>query len=410
MARAQDRTYPQPQDEAHDPCLRGDRCSGGHRDPETQEWHPAPAAQHLCTTCQMVLAECLTAFPGIYARLAVMSLHPSRAGRAVRVPPGSRVLASPEADALMREAADVTGGWAARVRAVPQLSLTRHAYPHGSTDQVAADCKVLAAFPDPLLALPVAPVTRTWTYLPGKTSLRPAPVPCRRCGLPVTPAPSGKRWWPAVCSHPSSVPAAYGEDADGNPVAVAWACAACSKRLPAGWQPPAPCDHLPSAAAPPQPAPPQSRTRTIGDVEDEIAHLEVVRAGDGWVTAVTFLHGGDAACELIDLRHRATRLLRETPAPPETFDGVPCRECDEMSSLERAPLPAGAADPEHDPYSRCSVCRAAFTREEHDEWTAMYAAWARGSGILVCARCGRGDCGSCSWDQCTCRARGHAAA
>lgn len=395
-----------PAAEVTDPCIRADRCSGGRRNLDAGDWSPAQAAQHVCLACRTVLEQSLADFPGAYGRLAGLSANPARSGRAVRVPPGSRVLVNAEADALMREASDVLGGWAARVRAVPQLSLSRHGYPHGSADQVREDCRVLALHTDPLLALDVAPALRTWTYLPGKASARPQAVPCRRCGLPVSPAPSGKRWWPAVCSHPSSVVAAYAEDSDGNPYPVTWTCAACSKHLPKGFQGAPACAHEPSRAVA------AASSGIPADVEDEIGDLEVVRTGDGWVTAVTFLNGGDAALDVIDLAHRAARLLRETPAPPETFDGIPCRGCEAMGSLERAHLPAGPEDPDRDAYSRCTVpsCREVMTRAEHGAWTAMYAAWTKGSGILVCARCEAGNCGDCQWGGCSCRSAGHAAA
>lgn len=402
-----------------DPCERAQRCAGGRRNPDTLAWSPAPASQHLCPACQAVLEQALADLPGAYARLNLMSASPARSGRAVRVPPGSRILANPEADALMREISDVTAGWAARVRAVPQLSLSRHAYPHGSYDQVNDDCRrVLGLHPQPLLALPAASMFRTWPYLPGwdpADGREPDPVPvvpCRRCALPVSPSPSGKRWWPAACAHPSTVVAAYADDAKGNPVPSAWACGACSRRLPRGYRPPPPCDHQPSRAV----SPPARRTpapkgpRTLADVEDEIGHLRVIRAGDGWITAETSLHGGQGACELIEALSKARGLLRESPPPPDHLEGVPCRSC-ETFGLERAPLPAGP-DTGHEPaFSRCPnlACRDTMTRPEYQEWAAWYAAWAKGED-LACTRCEQKRCGECSYPGCACRAAGHAAA
>jgi hypothetical protein len=404
-------------DTAHDPCERGDQCSGRKRSLEVPGWIPAPAAQHVCTACQAVLSQCLAELPAVYGRLAGMATDPVRSASGVRVPPGSRVLANVAADALMREIADVTGGWAARIRALPQLQLAHHGYPHGSADQVTADCRVIGREGDlsPLLALPDAPVFRTWHYLPGASSTRTPAVPCRRCGIPVSPSPSGKRWWPAVCAHPSAAVASYAEDRDGNPVPSAWACAACSKRLPKGWEAAPHCDHEPSrnVQSPAAKATTPRGPRTRADVEEEIGDLEVVRAGDGWVTAVTRLHGGQGACELTEVRIRATRLLRENPAPPELLDGIPCRECGAWG-LERAPLPAGPErEGEEVPFSRClePACRATMTRQEYHAWTGMYAAWTKGSGILVCARCEAGNCRICCWPDCTCKAvPGHAAA
>jgi hypothetical protein len=405
-------------DAPQDPCERGARCAGGRRNPETLEWSPAPASQHLCPACQAVLAAALAELPGAFARLALMSISPARSGRAVRVPPGSRVLANPEADALMREIADVAGGWAARVRALPQLSLSRHGYPHGSTDQVAEDCRVLGVHLQPLLALPVERMFRTWPYLPGKAPAggkepEPLPVvPCRRCALPVSPSPSGKHWWAAACAHPAAAPAAYTEDADGNLVPSALACRACSARLPLTWQPAPPCEHEPSrgAPAPVRKAPAPKGPRTLAEVEDEIGHLRVIRAGDGWITAETFLHGGDGACELNAALARARGLLKESPAPPDHLDGVPCRNDDcQAFGLERAPLPAGPDTGGEPPFSRCPACRDTMTRPEYQEWAAWYAAWADGAD-LACTRCEQKRCGECSHPGCACRAAGHAAA
>lgn len=307
--------YPEP-DDSGDPCIRGIRCAGRRTDLETREQVPARAALHLCPACRLVLEQCLEALPACYARLATLSADPVKAGRAVRVPPGSRVLANPEADALMRETASVTGGWAARVRAVPGLQLSRHGYPHGSQDQVTADCRTLALQRDPLLALPVAPMSRTWT-------------------------------WPA-----------------GNP-------------MPA-------------------------------DLETEIGTLERLRGGDGWVTALTALHGGDGGCEIIDLRHRATRLLRENPAAPEFLDGIPCRSCDAYA-LVRASLPAGPEDPRNPPpFSECSACRDRMTREEYDDWVKLNGAHARhDASPVTCRRCRNGDCHECAWSPCACTAGPH---
>lgn len=257
--------------------------------------------------------------PACYERLAERAVDPLKTGRAVRVPPGSRVLVSPEADALMRTAADWAGGWAARVRAVPGLQLARHGHAHGSQAQVAADCVTLAAHHVPLLALPAAVMARTWTWTGG--------------AMP-------------------------------------------------GW------------------------------VEEETGDLERLRGGDGWVTCLPFLSGEDAALELFSLRRDIVRLLRETAAPRELLDGVPCRECEAMSSLEVLPAPPPDPSKPEPAFCRCSVasCRAEMTRREYDQWTARYASYVRGAGVTKCARCLRGDCGACSWKACGCRAAGHAAA
>lgn len=296
-------------------CAREVRCSAKTRDPESGEWLPAPANQPLCPSDRTVLITTLGELPACYERLGDLSASPVRRNRPVRVAPGSRVLVNPEADALMREAAPVLAGWAARVRGVPGLSLAGHSHVPGSLEAVTADCGVLARHPDPLLALPPANMARIWTWPPG------------------SPAP--------------------------------------------GW------------------------------LEDEIGGLDAAYGGDGWVKAFTQLGGEDAALEILDLRARMARMLGETPAPPERRDGVACRECETMSSLEV--LPASHPDPEkpEPPFSRCTVCRDEMTRTEYDGWVRMYEAWTRGAGVLKCRRCELKDCGNCQWVACACRTSGH---
>lgn len=302
-------------------CARDARCSAKTRDPESGEWLPAPANQPLCPACRTVLVTYLGELPGCYERLSGLSASPVRRNRPVRVPPGSRVLVNPEADALMREAAPVLGGWAARVRAVPGLSLASHGHPPGSLDAVEADCGVLAQHPDPLLALVPAPMARIWTWPPG------------------SPAP--------------------------------------------GW------------------------------LEDEIGGLDAVVGGDGWVKAFTRLDGEDAALEILDLRARAVRLLGETPAPLELLDGIPCRSCEAMSSLEVIPAPPPDPSKPPGPFCRCSIrdCGDEMTRAEYDDWVRQYDAWVRGAGVLTCRRCELGRCSDpgygCTFASCRCRAPGH---
>lgn len=395
-------------------CARGTWCSASQRDSEGT-WHPAPAAQHLCPADRSLMVTDLGEIPSCYDRLAEMALDPVKAGLAIRVPPTSRVHVNPEADALMRLVADTTGAWAARVRSVPQLSLYAHDHAHGSQEQVDADCATLAAHPDPLLALPSGPMMRTWTFPPGRPGFRsPPPVPCRRCGLPLSPSPSGKRWWPAACTHPAASPVTkvvttFDDDELIEVVTVTgWRCSLCAERFSAEWRPDLapPCRHQP-AGLPPEPAgdlPP--------DIEAEVGDLDYVRGGDGWVTAWTELDGRYGALAILDLHRRAIALLRENPAPRDLLDGIPCRACDAMSSLEIVPAPPPDPEKPEPLFCRCSDpgCRDEMTRKQYEDWCRQYEAWAKAGGAATCRRCQSGMCGDCSWKACACRALGHAAA
>ena len=380
----------------------------------------------------------MKAIPGLpesYDRLAGQMTDPLRSKGAApgpRRPPGSRVLVDAGDDALLREAAMMLNGWAARTRAVPGIQHSpRQHLPHTQAG-VEENCDVLARHATQLLALPPGPTLRTWEYAPG----RPAPVPaapslqalgaarseslgmggprparpgpavpaarCRRCGVFVIPSPSGKRWWPAVCTHAVTVPTRWAEDKDGNRHAVAWACAECS--TPFRGSPPArrpACLHEPSAAAPARPG------GMPADVEEQIAGLEVVRAGDGWVTVITGLSGIDAGLDVLDLREKFRRHLGETPARPVALEGVPCRSCEKTALVE--------ADPPHDPAaekdkSHCEACGDRMTPGEYASWTARYKSYVEGTGTLTCRMCELNRCRECRFFACECAAAGHRAA
>lgn len=185
MAARQHPSYsiPVSHDQPQRRCARDAWCSARTRDPETGEWHPALAAQPLCPADQDVMVTCLGELPGCWDRLGALSLHPARSGHAIRRPPGSRVLVNADADALQRETAWLLAAWAARVRAVPQLRLTAPAAYAGSPERLAADCSVLEAHPGPLMALPPAPMYRTWTWAPTGDDTLPAWVADDTSGL-----------------------------------------------------------------------------------------------------------------------------------------------------------------------------------------------------------------------------------
>jgi hypothetical protein len=402
-------------------CARQHRCSAQTRDDEGN-WHPAPAAQHICPTDQDVMVTYLGELPPMYERLGELLTDPVRRARPVRVSPGSRVLVSGEADELMHDIADQVGAWAVRVRAVARLSRPEAAY--GTLERVTADCGTLEGFPGPMLALDLRDALRTWTFAPSRLSAvdplppvfrlrrargsgaRPRPVPCRRCRLLLSPSPSGKYWWPAECAHRAPLLPAGGRDDDGRDDGLL--CSACGKRLPEGWQPAPPCRHEASGL-------PHRASPIPADVEAEIEGLEVVRAGDGWVQCLTPLGGRAAALDVFDLRAKAVKLLRENPAPRDLLDGIPCPRlsCEAMGSLEVLPVPP--PDPERElkegvpDFCRCTICGERMTRTEYDQHVKRYAAWAT-EAMQSCRKCDKRECTECRWAACKCAASGHRAA
>jgi hypothetical protein len=318
MAARRQYRYPVTSDDGQRPCARGDWCSSQTRD-DDGTWHPASGPRAFCLADEAKILADARALPDAYRRLAARIGDPVRSGRAVRVPPGSRVLVNGDYDALLRLMAAILGGWAARVRAVPGLQLVPGRYPHGTSEAVGADCGVLVTHPVPLLALADGWMSRTWTWRAG------SPMPA--------------------------------------------------------------------------------------ELEAEIADLEIIFIGDGWVSAQTRLGGTAAGLDILDLHRSASRLLGETPAPPEILEGVPCRSCEEMSSLARLEQPPPDPEKPEPPFCAClsASCKAVMTRTEYDAWTAMYVAWTRGSGVLTCRRCDRGDCGNCCWPSCSCKLAGHRA-
>ena len=97
------------------------------------------------------------------------------------------------------------------------------------------------------------------------------------------------------------------------------------------------------------------------DLEDELADEEIVRAGEHHITVMHQLGGTDAGNEILGLHWRARKLLGWTKPAPESFDGVPCQNCDEMT-LERAEPPSDPDIPAD--HSRCAACQDTMTRED----------------------------------------------
>lgn len=116
-------------------------------------------------------------------------------------------------------------------------------------------------------------------------------------------------------------------------------------------------------------------------------------------------HGGaDAGHEILRLRYKARAYLGFVTGRPEFFEGVPCKQCSEMGSLTRAPLPP---KPEDEAYrSVCGKCGYLMTDAQHKAWVDWYAGWANTSG-LACKRCQANRHAECAWDRCDCRASRH---
>lgn len=160
------------------------------------------------------------------------------------------------------------------------------------------------------------------------------------------------------------------------------------------------------------PAEPMARVMYSPEAAEEwLARTDPDEAGrvrpGGEAHMLPRLSGEDAGREILDLHHRARKITGEVKALPEPFDGVPCRECEDMA-LEQAEPPS---DPDAEAkHSRCASCRHEMTRDEFGAWVDMYKAWAEATPGRVCRRCQKEDHGQCAWDACACRARGHAEA
>lgn len=425
---------PPPSGEGQHECPRGAFCASSTRD-DDGAWHPLLINSVFCVADESAIVNAIPGLAESWERLAGQAADPLRSrgtGPGGRRPPGSRVLVDAGADALLREAAMTLNGWAARVRGVPGISLSPRRHLPDTLAGVTENCDVLAKWTTQLLALPPGPTLRTWEYAPGRPEPRPAApslaamgaarseslglggprpprpgpavpaVPCRRCGLFVVPSPSGKHWWPAVCTHAAVLESAWAEDRDGNRYPVAWACAECSTPFRGSLPRPRPaCDHRPAGA------PPARSGGIPADTEAEIEGLEVVRAGDGWVTCFTSLAGADAGLDVLELTARFRRLLGESPARPEALDGVPCRNCEAMASLVRADPPS---DPKAEAmHSRCETCGDVMGPGEFREWVRQWDAYVKHGEPVACRRCQLERHAECFGVSCGCAAAGHAA-
>ena len=129
-------------------------------------------------------------------------------------------------------------------------------------------------------------------------------------------------------------------------------------------------DYLPSGEL----LPPKERPLPIPpDIAEMLADAEIVRIGVDFVATMKQRGGSDAGMEILDLHHRARRILAETRPRPADLPDFPCRECEHKSLVLADPA---WHDDEPDYYSRCLNCKDRMTRDDYDQngkrWVAYY--------------------------------------
>ena len=362
-------------DDSGNPCSRipPELCDGARlvvQDDGTSRREPMLTPRSFCEPCRSRIITCLEELPGAYERLAAALGDPPRTGLQHRVPFGPTEPIRAEIDALMRVTAVILHGWEFRVRRSRLQLFLRETPDILAAESVKEAAETLARQIDVLLALQPGWMTRTFTFPPGKPGTSTAhEATCRRCGWRIARLVSGgkQRWYLA--------------EAATGPVAA--------------------CVHEPGEI---------TASRALGlipaELEAEIGDEEITVVGDGWLQVTLCIGAAVAGNEILDLHYRARRHLGETKPPPESFDGVPCRNCDEMA-LERAEPPSDPGVPAA--HSKCALCKDEMDREEFAQWADMYASWARGAGIQVCRRCSLDRHADCMWAQCSCAADGHQA-
>lgn len=353
-------------------------CDGARvvtQDDGTSRREAARTWQAFCMACRSRIITCLEELPPAYERLAAALGDPPRTGQQHRAPFGPSEPIRAEIDALMRVTAVIVHGWEFRVRR-SRLQLSLRDTPDILDPESVRDAaQALGTHIDVLLALQPGWMTRSFTFPPGKPGASAAQEgTCRRCGRRIGrltgPRPPGAR--PARW---------YLAEAASGPVGA--------------------CAHEPGQI---------TSSRALGlipaELEAEIGDEEIAVIGDGWVQVTRHVGAVTAGNEILDLHWRARRRLGETKPPPESFDGIPCKNCDELA-LERAEPPSDPAVPAA--HSRCALCRDEMDREEFSQWADMYASWAHGAGIQVCRRCSlaepRHD--ECCWASCSCTGAAH---
>jgi hypothetical protein len=361
------------EDDSGNPCSRipSELCDGSRiiwDDSKTSRREPMRTSRSFCDPCRSRIIACLEELPPAYSRLAAALGDAPKTGQAVKVPFGPAEPIRAEIDALMRVTAVILHGWEFRVRRSRLALASRDTPDILDPASVAKAAETAATHIDVLLALQPGWMTRTFTFPPGKPGASAAQEgTCRHCGRRVARLVSGRpgRW--------------YVLSAGGGPVPA--------------------CAHEPRGIT-------SSKSMTLmpAELETEIGGEEIVAIGDGWVQVTRHLAAAAAGNEIIGLHYRARRHLGETRPPPESLDGIPCRQCDEMA-LERAEPPGNPEIPAS--HSRCALCRDEMDREEFSQWAEMYASWAHAAQIQVCRRCSLDRCEDCCWAQCSCDAGDH---
>jgi hypothetical protein len=373
---------PRDEDSGH-PCSRipPELCDGARitwQDDGSSKREPMLTPRTFCDPCRSRIITCLEELPPAYARLAAALGDVPRTGASVRAPFGPSEPVRAEVDALMRVTAVILHGWEFRVRRSRLQLASRDTPDILGPESVKAAAGTLATHIDVLLALQPGWMTRTFTFPPGSAAATAVTEgTCRRCGRRIARlVRTERRIGPVVRSGPGRW---YLADPVTGPVAA--------------------CAHEPRDTT-------ASRAMSLipPELETEIGDEEITAIGDGWVQVTRNVGAMAAGNEILDLHYRVRRSLGETRAQPESFDGIPCRACDEMA-LERAAPPSDPGAPVM--HSKCALCKDEMDREEFAQWADMYASWARGAGIKACRRCALGNCHECCWAQCSCAAGEH---
>ena len=151
-------------------CARGEWCSSRVVTFENGERIVTPGLtpRPYCHRCDEHIARCAADLPGFWLRLAAAIGDPLQAEVQVHIPFGPQVLLREDVDAHLRLTALILGGWAARVRAVPQLALSAPQHAYDSAEGVRDNARVLVLNASVLLALQPAWMVRAFSFHPAR--------------------------------------------------------------------------------------------------------------------------------------------------------------------------------------------------------------------------------------------------